>query len=296
MRKHRGTLKAKELAQRLTGVKIPIFGVSWNAPEPQRKIVRGVLAFLEDRRVLYNPYNIEIEREVSDSVLEIRRELTNAIKALPEDSPAAPALRAMRAACREYLDRSRRFPHHLGFMLALGELSAHFGLQVAFLAIEYGLDIEEKLAQIVPPELRGEIDEGREDGLRERRVDHGAGRRDDCIEGEIKSLFLHLCLDLAPYGGIADLVQELVTFPGEPPCLRRRDPAIAAARLENVGFDQATVLEQHHVVAHFLRCDPVHLVEHEERVRRLRRLQLQQNRAHRVPVSDHYFFSLSLKG
>ena len=163
MPRRRGVLKAKELAQRLNGVSIPIFGVSWTAPEPQRKVVRGVLAFLEDRRVLYNPYNIEIEREVSESVLEIRRELTKAIQALPEDSPAAPALRAMRAASREYLDQSHRFPHHMGFMLALGELRAHFGLQIAFLAIEYGLDIEEDLAQIIPPELRDEIDDGRDE-------------------------------------------------------------------------------------------------------------------------------------
>jgi len=42
--KRRSALKFKELAQRLTGVSIPIFGVSWTAPEPQRKIVRGVLA------------------------------------------------------------------------------------------------------------------------------------------------------------------------------------------------------------------------------------------------------------
>jgi hypothetical protein len=124
--------------------------------------VRGVMALLEDRRVLYNPYNIEIEHEVSSSVLEIRRELTKALQPLPEDSPAAPALRAMRAACRAYLDQSHRFPHHLGFMLGLGELRAHFGLQVAYLAIEYGLDIENELAQIIPPELRGESDDGRE--------------------------------------------------------------------------------------------------------------------------------------
>lgn len=164
MRKRRGTLKFKELAQRLTGVQIPIFGVSWSAPEPERKVMRGVLAFLEDRRALYNPYNIEIEREVSDSVLEIRRELTSALKAVPEASPAAPALRAMRAACREYLDQSHRFPHHLGFMLALGQLRALFGLQVAFLAIEYGVDLEDELASIVPPELRGEVDDGRDGG------------------------------------------------------------------------------------------------------------------------------------
>lgn len=158
MPKRRRALKAKELSQRLNGVQIPIFGVSWTPAAPQRKIVRGVLAFLEDRRVLYNPYNIEIEREVSESALEIRRDLTTAIKALPESSPAAPALRAMRAACREYLDRSHSVPHHFGFMVELGRLRTLFGLQIAYLAIEYGLDLEEHLAQIIPPELRADLD------------------------------------------------------------------------------------------------------------------------------------------
>jgi hypothetical protein len=65
----------------------------------------------------------------------------------------------MRAACREYLDQSHRLPHHMGFMLALGELRAHFVLRIAFLAIEYGLDIEDELAQIIRPELRGEIED-----------------------------------------------------------------------------------------------------------------------------------------
>lgn len=49
-------------------------------------------------------------------------------------------------------------------MLALGELRAHFGLQIAFLAIEYGIDLEDQLAQIVPPELKGEIENGRDGG------------------------------------------------------------------------------------------------------------------------------------
>jgi hypothetical protein len=47
-------------------------------------------------------------------------------------------------------------------MLGLGQLHALFGMQVAFLAIEYGVDLEDELAQTVPPELRGEIDDGRD--------------------------------------------------------------------------------------------------------------------------------------
>ena len=100
-------LHFKEIASRLNCVQIPIFGVQWTPAEPERKVVRDVLTFLEDRRVLYNPCAWEMEREVTDSVLRIRETLTQAIQRLGEASNAAPAMRAMRAACREYLDRSR---------------------------------------------------------------------------------------------------------------------------------------------------------------------------------------------
>jgi hypothetical protein len=49
-------------------------------------------------------------------------------------------------------------------MVQLGQLRALFGLQIAYLAIEYGLDIEDDLAGILPPELSGESDEGRDSG------------------------------------------------------------------------------------------------------------------------------------
>lgn len=156
----KGTLvKFRELASRLNGAQVPVFGVSWTPPEPQRKVVRELMTFHEDRRALYNDYAFEVEQEVVQSVFEIRREINEAIKRLAEDSPAVPALKAMRAACREYLDHSHQFPHRFGFMVQLGRLRTLFGLQIAYLAIEYGIDVEDDLATIIPPELRGEIDD-----------------------------------------------------------------------------------------------------------------------------------------
>ena len=68
-------------------------------------------------------------------------------------------MRAMRAACREYLNDSRqRYGHD--FSIDLGRLRALFGLQIAFLAIQYGIDLEDDLASIIPPELAGLIDDG----------------------------------------------------------------------------------------------------------------------------------------
>jgi hypothetical protein len=148
-------IRFKELASRLTGVSLPVFGVSWNPPEPERKIVRETLVFLEDRRALYNDFAHEIEDQVAQSVLQIRTELTNAIRRLSEDAEAASSFRAMRAACREYLtDTSHRSPRFFGAMAELGRLRGIFGIHVAYLAIKYGIDIEGDLSSIIPLELR----------------------------------------------------------------------------------------------------------------------------------------------
>ena len=153
-------LKFAEIAKRLNGVQIPIFGVQWVPPEPERKIVREVITFLEDRRVLFNPCAWEMPEEVIESVLRMREVLTDAIARLDDASKATPAMQAMRMACREYLDRSRDHYGRHDMSTDLGRLRALFGLQIAFLAIEYGIDLEDDLATIVPPELAGLVDDG----------------------------------------------------------------------------------------------------------------------------------------
>jgi len=148
-------LAFKELASRITGVSIPVFGVSWNPPESERQVVREMFIFLEDRRALYNDFAHEITHEVADSVLAIRAELTGALKRLPEKSEAVGCLKAMRAACREYLDNVRPLARGpFAFMTELGRLRAIFGVQVAYLAVKYGIDLHGELVRIIPPDLR----------------------------------------------------------------------------------------------------------------------------------------------
>ena len=148
-------LRFKDIASRITGISIPVFGVSWNPPESERKIVRETFIFLEDRRALYNDFAYEIEHEVAESVLAIRKELTDALKRLPDNSQAAPPMRAMRAACREYLDRGRpRHGGHFGFTTELGRFRAMIGVQVAYLAVKFGIDVDGELLRVIPPELR----------------------------------------------------------------------------------------------------------------------------------------------
>jgi hypothetical protein len=148
----------KEIANRITGISIPIFGVSWNPPESERKLVRETFIFLEDRRALYNDFAHEIDQEVAESVLAIRSELTAALKRFPEGSEAVSSFKGMRAACREYLDstqsRSRGWDGPFSFMTQLGRLRAIIGVHVVHLSVKYGVDIDGELARMIPPEFR----------------------------------------------------------------------------------------------------------------------------------------------
>lgn len=161
----KGRIAAKSLVHRLTGFSLPFFGVQWTPPADEREIVRGLLTALEDRRVLFVPYHLEVVSQVTSSVLQMREILTKTLQALPETSRAAGSIRAMRAACRRFLEepmpdfRNVTRWRHRGdeegdpsFFVALGELRAMFGTHIAALAYQYGLDLEPELASILPSE------------------------------------------------------------------------------------------------------------------------------------------------
>lgn len=152
----------KEVANRITGISCPFFGVSWNPPESERKIAKRVITYLEDRRVLYSPYEIEVPMHCVDSVIEIRRNLTNELGSITKDSEIEKSLRALRAACRKFLAKvgNSKDPRYLRqpfgnidswiFISGLGELRGVFGIHIAKIAVSYGIDIEKDLASIIP--------------------------------------------------------------------------------------------------------------------------------------------------
>jgi hypothetical protein len=72
----RRRLGLTELARRITGFSTPFFGVQWTPPANERDTVREFVTFLEDRRVLFTPYELEVEGQVERSVHAIRRRCT----------------------------------------------------------------------------------------------------------------------------------------------------------------------------------------------------------------------------
>lgn len=155
-------MRFQEILARLTGLSSPVFGVSWNPKEPEIAVAKRVIVFLEDRRVLYVPSEMESPSHCVKSILEIRRYLTQELQTLGEGSELAASLRAMRAACRKFLTamHSRQdlvlYGAHHGhwasweFNGGLGELRGVFGVHIARLAAAHGLGVEGDLASILP--------------------------------------------------------------------------------------------------------------------------------------------------
>jgi hypothetical protein len=152
-------LKGKELLSRLTGISIAsVAGISWKPPVDERGRAYQLLVFLEDRRVLYNPHDMENAHHMVQSVLEIRKRLTSDLESIDKECPLKHSLAAMQAACRKFLDETQEthgHGYHLDpFMLQrLGELRALFGVHVAILAASYDLEVEGNLLTILPPAI-----------------------------------------------------------------------------------------------------------------------------------------------
>jgi hypothetical protein len=138
----------------------------------EEDFARRLIAFLEDRRALYAPFADEIHEHVVESVQQIRRFLTDMIGTPGVPDTLSASLRAMRAACRQFLDsvyvrtwyvpeQGRRTLVNEGysdsgpvFNEALGRLRGVFGVYIGQISTAYGIRVEEGLAGILPPEDR----------------------------------------------------------------------------------------------------------------------------------------------
>jgi hypothetical protein len=173
-------MKFTEIASRMTGFSSPLFGVSWQPPTADVAIVRRIIAFLEDRRVLYEPYEVEVPERCINSIMRMRDFLTDLLGEHAMGNDLEASVRSMRAACRKFMaavdTRTRgalgkpigirdteaatfaQLPPRVismndpEFNQALGELRGVFGIQVGMIATKYRLNVEDDLASILPIE------------------------------------------------------------------------------------------------------------------------------------------------
>jgi hypothetical protein len=105
------------------------------------EVAEQTITILENRRVLFGERHVEDHHYCLSSVNEIRHVLTAQINAARTEDLRA-SLRAMRAACRKFVDaagpEARNFepgwPSSNAFGLALGDLRTLMGVQIARIA------------------------------------------------------------------------------------------------------------------------------------------------------------------
>ena len=151
-------MKFERIFKNISGLSCPIFGIQWNAPIIEADEAKKIVIFLEDKRVLFNPIDIEGVSHCNQSVTNIRFELSKVLQNLRSDSNLAKQLRKMRKACQEFCDiiGSSQFilldyPVQISMLeRALYKLRQKFGISLAEIAVAYGLDVDDGLAGIIP--------------------------------------------------------------------------------------------------------------------------------------------------
>jgi hypothetical protein len=112
-------MKFSEITSRLNGISTPFFGLSWEPATSDVQVVRGLVAFLEGRRLLYEDHHppdwpsISGIQRIEHSVEAIRTFLTEVLVKGGICSELAESIRLMRRACMDLLTELERFLAYL---------------------------------------------------------------------------------------------------------------------------------------------------------------------------------------
>ncbi|EOB3604668.1 TPA: hypothetical protein I7680_21645 [Vibrio vulnificus] len=151
-------MRFDRILKNITGLSCPLFGIQWNAPTDEVKLAEGIITFLEDKRVLFNPIDMEDANHCVMSVGEIRTEVTRTIQTAGANAPLAKSLRRIRSACHAFQNEigSSQFsqldiPVQKSILeRELFKLRDKVGLSLAEVSAAHGLDVKDALATIIP--------------------------------------------------------------------------------------------------------------------------------------------------
>jgi hypothetical protein len=153
-------VKWKQSRRKVTGGSLPVVGggLSWSQPQAEKDVVRALVIDLEERRALFEPVSMEDEAHLNESIKEIRRWLSTALKALVDDSEAYRLVRHLRTACNAYLslapDPTPGLAPRPHFQAALQALRESFRVTLAYIGREGDLPQATDLARKIPHEVR----------------------------------------------------------------------------------------------------------------------------------------------
>ena len=88
----------------LDGFSTSLGGISWNKTTSSKEMFTHLLFFLESKRILVNPIELEFKDWCIESVLEIKQQLVSITQELKLKDFDADIIRNMIDACNDYLD------------------------------------------------------------------------------------------------------------------------------------------------------------------------------------------------
>jgi len=97
----------------LNGISTPFGGISWDKEITGKDRLKYLFLFLESKRILTNPIEMEIPEQCVQSVLEIKSVLIEITKDVSVSDIDLDAIRSMVNACNTYLDdiNKMNLPH-----------------------------------------------------------------------------------------------------------------------------------------------------------------------------------------
>lgn len=158
-------MRFDEVTKRIIGLNCPVFGIRWVPPDADRDAACRVIRFLETCGILYR-LEAESTHDYIDSVHRIQDMLNIEISECDVNSGLYHNLKGIRFACRKFLKKvqpevlvsgkgaapigARGTRELMVLAIALGELRATVGIHVACIASQYGQDVDDQLASILP--------------------------------------------------------------------------------------------------------------------------------------------------
>lgn len=146
----------------LNGFSTSIGGISWNKTTSSKELFTHLLFFLESKRILVNPIELEFKDWCIESVLEIKKQLVNITQEMKLKDFDADRIRNLIDACNGYLDTVRpmnlpgiiykRDGEHwedLSFDRAMKEFRVSFKCEIEKIEKKYRL----KFHKIIPEEF-----------------------------------------------------------------------------------------------------------------------------------------------
>lgn len=153
----------KKIVEHLKGVAILGTGANWYPPETNYTKAKRTIRFLEDKRVLYNPYSLECIKECVDSVWEIREFLNKEMQDKDISDHLCNYLADMRSSCLKFLDRCchiedvpfyfleiHKSPSNPILNHSLEKLRNEFGCILSKMTVDYKIEIMGELVSILP--------------------------------------------------------------------------------------------------------------------------------------------------